>query len=57
MFCLDAAFILGSFGQGEGKSERVSPKLVLIRTGEGEVRASEFEVGADSDRRRGSQSE
>ena len=51
MFFLDAAFILCSFGQGEGKSERVSPNSVLIRTGEGEIRASESEVGTDSDRR------
>ncbi|MBU8730782.1 hypothetical protein KM915_12055 [Cytobacillus oceanisediminis] len=30
----------------------MSPKLVLIRTGEGEIRASESEVDAYSDRRR-----
>ncbi|WP_264739996.1 hypothetical protein [Cytobacillus firmus] len=47
-----AAFILGSFGQEKKKSEGVSPKLALVRTGEEEIRGSESEVEASSDRKR-----
>ncbi|MCS0670752.1 hypothetical protein [Cytobacillus firmus] len=43
------------FGQEKKKSEGKSPKLAHIRTGEEEIRGSEFEVDADSDSRRGNQ--
>ncbi len=40
------------FGQEKEKSGRVSPNLVLIRTGKGEIGKSESELGASSDRKR-----
>ncbi|MCS0670017.1 hypothetical protein [Cytobacillus firmus] len=45
------------FGQEKGKSGGMSPKLVDIRTREGEIRWKESEVGEHSDRRRENQEE
>ncbi|UOE55278.1 hypothetical protein [Cytobacillus oceanisediminis] len=40
-----------SFGQKKQESERVSPNLMPLRTGEAEIRESESELDAPSDRR------